>query len=89
MHSDGATGVQAMWFAKNSGTAFTLFAITGDELGNTYAVGYNGLVVHYHNNSWDSRTTGSHDRLNAISVGPDGELFAAGLWGLILRYGEN
>ena len=56
--------------------------------GEVFAVGYNGVVLRYDGEVWDTMPTGYFDPLNAIHIGPCGDIYAAGFGGHILKYGN-
>jgi hypothetical protein len=89
LHSGSGISGGTNWSAPATGTTgFSLSAVTGSSQGDVYAVGYNGVVLRYDGETWDNMPTEHFDPLNAIHVGPCGDIFVAGLWGLILNYGN-
>ena len=63
-------------------------AMTGNSAGEVFAAGFNGVVLRYDGETWESMPTEHFDPLNTIHIGPCGDIYAAGFWGLILKYGN-
>ena len=80
-------GEDTPWLVQDGVSLFSLYDVTGDGEGNTYAVGYNGTVVMYDGLNWQPVHPGRHDLLYAVDLDPCGSLVAAGDWGLVLQYG--
>ena len=63
-------------------------AITGNNAGEMWAVGENGLMVHHNGTSWQKLPTVVVDTLYGVTVSPlDSYPIAVGSKGTILRYG--
>ena len=89
LHSGASESGSLGWSApSNLLTSFSLSDVTGNAEGEVFAVGYNGVVLRYDGQEWDIMPTGYFDPLSAIHIGPCGHIYAAGLWGSILKYGN-
>ena len=87
LHSGSGTTGGGEWKAVAPYlTTYSLAAVTGNTAGEAFAVGYNGVVARYDGETWEPMPTDYSDPLNAIHIGPCGDIHAAGTWGLILKY---
>src|SRR5690554_901446 len=67
-----------------------LFAIDGNADGHAWAVGDNGMILHYDGTEWIREPSPTQVNLRAVACAPDGQVYAAGAEGtVVLRNSEG
>lgn len=66
-----------------------LFAIDGNPQGQAWAVGDNGVILHFDGQDWRSEDSGSEINLRAVLCAADGKVYAAGAEGTVLMRDEQ
>src|SRR5690606_34769816 len=61
-----------------------LFAITGDDSGQAWAVGDDGTILNFDGDSWQNQTSPTRLNLRGITRAPNGRLFAVGGEGTVI-----
>jgi hypothetical protein len=83
---DTATG-GTLWNVPDSpvkGQFVGLFGVWGGSAGDVYAVGDNGLILHFDGQTWQKQDSGTMAQLRAV-WGSGGEVFAVGVGGVVLH----
>ncbi len=62
-----------------------LFAIDGNAAGQAWAVGDDGMILHYDGSEWSVETAPTRINLRAIACATDGTVYAAGGEGTVLQ----
>ena len=62
-----------------------LFAIAGNSQGQAWAVGDDGIILHFDGNQWQRESSQTQVNLRAVTCGPDNIVYAAGGEGTVLR----
>lgn len=62
-----------------------LFAIDGNATGEAWAVGDDGMILHYHGGEWHREASPTRINLRAVACAPSGTVYAAGGEGTLLR----
>ena len=62
-----------------------LFAIDGNPEGQAWAVGDDGMILHYNGSDWSVEQTPTRINLRAVASAPDGTVYAAGGEGTVLQ----
>lgn len=84
----GVTDEQSGRFAACSENT-PLFAIDGNAQGQAWAVGDNGIILHFDGQDWQSEHSGSEINLRAVLCAADGRVYAAGAEGTLLARNEQ
>lgn len=61
-----------------------LFAIDGNASGHAWAVGDDGMILHYDGHAWQRETSPTYINLRAVACTPNGGVYAAGGEGTVL-----
>lgn len=62
-----------------------LFAIDGNAKGQAWAVGDDGIILHYDGSEWHQEQSPTRINLRAVACTPNGSVFAAGGEGTVIR----
>ncbi|NAW12292.1 glycosyl hydrolase [Halomonas sp. D1-1] len=62
-----------------------LFAIDGNAAGHAWAVGDNGMILHFDGIEWHAERCPTRVNLRAVACAPDGTVYAAGGEGTVLK----
>lgn len=77
---------ESEWILMESGTTNPLYGVWGSSGNNAFAVGENGIILHYDGNNWTTMPSGTTETLYAIwGTGPN-DVFAVGKNGTILHH---
>ena len=66
-----------------------LFAIDGNALGQAWAVGDDGVILHFDGQNWQREPSGTEINLRAVLCAPDNKVYAAGAEGTVLMRNEK
>ncbi len=66
-----------------------LFAIDGNRQGQAWAVGDDGVILHFDGQNWQREPSGTEINLRAVLCAPDNKVYAAGAEGTVLMRNEE
>jgi hypothetical protein len=69
----------------NVGESGKLYDVWGNSASNVYAVGDDGIILHYNGTSWSRMTSGTTDRFYGVWGSSSTDVYAVGLYGTILH----
>jgi hypothetical protein len=76
----------AEWVSMPSGVTNNLKSVWGSASNDVFAVGSNGVILHYDGATWTKMGTATTANLEAISGSAANNIVAAGITGTFLRY---
>ncbi len=74
------------WHAMESGVSYNLRDVWGSSGNDVFAVGKNGVILHYDGSAWGEMVSGSYNYLRAVWGSSGNNVFAVGKGGVILHY---
>ena len=83
--SPSAASESSAWSIRNSGTN-VIHGIWGSSSNNIFAVGHNGIILHYGGSNWSPRPSPTESNLSSIWGNSANDVFAVGWGGTILHY---
>jgi hypothetical protein len=86
LHNAGAAATGTPWEVRESGTASSLYAVTGHGE-DLWAGGAEGSLVRSVQGAWTRVDTGDANRISGLHIDTCGNVFVVGFWGVVLRYG--
>jgi len=72
-----------------SGTTSPLMAVWGSSGSDVFAVGMNGIILHYDGTSWNAMSSGIIKYLSSVWGSSPNDVFVVGYGGAILHYGPK
>jgi len=83
-----------MWLERGDGTLdqglyYLLLDAWGSSSSDVFAVGKDGLILHYDGQSWEKMTSGTSQTLTAVWGSSSSDVFSVGASGTILHYDGN
>lgn len=83
------TGSRASWTQQASGTQRTLLDVWGASPTDVFAVGDDGVILHYNGNTWYPQQSDTSVRFNAVWGASGRDVFAVGDVGTVIHYDGN
>lgn len=79
-------GDGGVWAASDTGKVANFFAINGVSAGDVWAVGDQGVIMHWNGTAWSQSDNDRTETLNALFVGAADGVIAVGNGGVTLTY---
>jgi len=77
------------WIKMDTGISSHLRGIWGSSENNVFAVGRDGVILHYDGKTWEAMTSNNSDYLRSVWGSSENDVFAVGYSGTILHYDGN
>ncbi len=77
------------WIKMETGISAHLRGIWGSSENNIFAVGRDGVIIHYDGNTWEAMTSNTSDYLRDVWGSSENDVFAVGYSGTIIHYDGN
>jgi hypothetical protein len=82
------TTASANWAAVTSPTTSSLSSVWGSGSNDVWAVGSNGVIVHWNGTAWAAVTSPTTSSLSSVWGSGSNDVWAVGLGGIIIRYNQ-